>query len=81
MFTRRTDASKVAFVHLVRQLQRWGYPLIDCQVSSEHLKSLGAVEIPRQDFVQQLESLVLQHGQPNPWRLEADSQLLSDILS
>jgi leucyl/phenylalanyl-tRNA--protein transferase len=37
MFTRMTDASKVAFVYLVRQLQAWGFPLIDCQVHTAHL--------------------------------------------
>jgi leucyl/phenylalanyl-tRNA--protein transferase len=50
MFSRRTDASKVAFVHLVRKLQSWEVVLIDCQVRSEHLISLGAIEIPRYDF-------------------------------
>jgi len=37
MFARRSDASKVALVHLVRQLRRWGFPLIDCQMSTSHL--------------------------------------------
>lgn len=50
MFSRRTDASKIAFVHLVLQLKRWGFPLIDCQVRTEHLASLGATEIPRSEF-------------------------------
>ncbi len=52
MFSFRTDASKVAFVHLVKQLQIQGYQVIDCQVSSEHLFSLGAEEIPRSQFSQ-----------------------------
>ncbi|NIR32124.1 MAG: leucyl/phenylalanyl-tRNA--protein transferase [Gammaproteobacteria bacterium] len=47
MFTRVRDASKVALVHLCRQ----GYELIDCQVPSEHLYALGAVNIARQEFV------------------------------
>ncbi len=50
MFSRRTDASKVAFVHLVGQLQTWGYQLIDCQVSNSHLQSLGSTEIDRHSF-------------------------------
>ena len=50
MFSRRTDASKIAFVHLVLQLKRWGFHLIDCQVRTEHLASLGATEIPRSEF-------------------------------
>ena len=50
MFHTQTDASKVAYVHLVRQLAAWGYQMIDCQVSSEHLLSLGAEEISRANF-------------------------------
>lgn len=55
MFSRRSDASKVAFAHLVAQLQSWGYALIDCQVHSGHLESLGAEHIPRREFVALLE--------------------------
>lgn len=51
MFYHQRDASKFAFVHLVHQLQRWGYALIDCQVSSDHLASLGAVDIERTAFL------------------------------
>jgi leucyl/phenylalanyl-tRNA--protein transferase len=54
MFSRRTDASKVAFVHLVRKLQEEGVVLIDCQVTTDHLLSLGAEEIPRRRFVELL---------------------------
>ncbi|WP_150047991.1 leucyl/phenylalanyl-tRNA--protein transferase [Methylomonas rhizoryzae] len=50
MFHRQRDASKVAFVQLVQQLTDWGYRLIDCQVSSGHLLSLGAQAIPRTQF-------------------------------
>lgn len=50
MFSRCRDASKIAFVHLVEQLQSWGYALIDCQVKNPHLLSLGATEIPRSEF-------------------------------
>ena len=51
MFSRRSDASKVAFVHLVERLQTWGYVLIDCQVASSHLASLGAETMPRHRFI------------------------------
>jgi leucyl/phenylalanyl-tRNA--protein transferase len=51
MFSRVSEASKVALCYLVRQLQAWGYGLIDCQVYSDHLASLGAEEIPRDNFV------------------------------
>jgi leucyl/phenylalanyl-tRNA--protein transferase len=54
MFHTMTDASKVAFVTLIEQLDAWGYQLIDCQVHTEHLESLGAVEIDRRDFVELL---------------------------
>ncbi len=50
MFHQKTDASKVAFCCLVQQLSQWGYQLIDCQVHSDHLTSLGAEEINRDKF-------------------------------
>ena len=50
MFSRKTDASKIAFVHLVHQLERWGFRMIDCQVKTPHLVSLGAREITREEF-------------------------------
>ncbi len=55
MFSRKTDASKVAFVHLVRKLQAEGVVLIDSQVTTEHLLSLGAEEIPRKQFIDLLD--------------------------
>jgi leucyl/phenylalanyl-tRNA--protein transferase len=70
MFTRRTDASKVAFVHLVRQLQRWGYAVIDCQVHTTHLESLGAETIPREQFSTLLDQWCPEQGQAAPWTLE-----------
>lgn len=54
MFSRTTDASKVAFVFLVKHLQLWNYRLVDCQVYSGHLASLGAINVPRDDFIQQI---------------------------
>ncbi|HGX92053.1 MAG TPA: leucyl/phenylalanyl-tRNA--protein transferase [Candidatus Tenderia sp.] len=72
MFSREPNASKVAFVHLTSQLQRWHYRAIDCQVSSKHLHSLGAIDIPRADFL----SLLKHHrdlpGRPSPWRFDQD---------
>jgi len=55
MFSRVSDASKVALVHLVNILRAWGYRLIDCQVYSEHLTSLGAEPVSRRQFSQLLE--------------------------
>lgn len=57
MFSRVSNASKVAFIHLVRQLTDWQYELVDCQVYTEHLASLGAFSIPRQQFLEQLDTL------------------------
>lgn len=51
MFSRQTDASKVAFVHLVHWLKDWQYALIDCQVHTPHLASLGARPIARGEFI------------------------------
>ncbi len=65
MFSRRSDASKVAFVHLVEHLQTWGYGLIDCQVASAHLSSLGAETIPRRDFIAILNRYC---DVPSPWK-------------
>jgi leucyl/phenylalanyl-tRNA--protein transferase len=72
MFTRQRDASKVVLVHLARQLERWGFELIDCQMSTPHLASLGAREIPRSDFVQRLKRLVDQPPVASPWALDED---------
>lgn len=69
MFSRATDASKVAFVHLVRQLQRWSYAAIDCQVHSAHLQSLGAENIDRATFIGLLEQWCDKTGHTGPWRL------------
>lgn len=58
MFHRMTDASKVAFIHLVQKLQHKGFGLIDCQMKTPHLASLGAREIPRHEFLQQVSELI-----------------------
>ena len=72
MFSRATDASKVAFVHLVRQLERWGFGLIDCQMRTSHLATLGAREIPRSRFSRELEQLVNYPQVPVPWTFDRD---------
>jgi leucyl/phenylalanyl-tRNA--protein transferase len=71
MFARATDASKVAFVRLVRQLSAWGFTLIDCQLPSAHLFSLGAEEIPRRRFLALLEGALAPPAPPAPWRFDA----------
>lgn len=76
MFSREADASKVAFVHLVRQLERWGFALIDCQLPSAHLFSLGAEEIRRRDFMARLEQALTPPGHRGRWRFDADLVIL-----
>jgi len=72
MFSRRPDASKVALATLVRQLGRWGFELVDCQLSTGHLSSLGGREIPRTEFLRRVARLVGRPGVPAPWVLDAD---------
>ncbi|TWR92362.1 leucyl/phenylalanyl-tRNA--protein transferase [Pseudomonas saxonica] len=54
MFSRADNASKFGFVTLVKHLQAWGFVLIDCQMATRHLESLGARSIPRQQFADYL---------------------------
>ena len=54
MFTRVDDASKVALVRLVKQLEAWNFRLIDCQQFSPHVSRFGAEEIPRSEFIEHL---------------------------
>jgi leucyl/phenylalanyl-tRNA---protein transferase len=70
MFSRLRDGSKVAIAMLVRQLERWGFELIDCQMSTRHLASLGAREIPRAEFVRHVRGFVKRRAVPSPWALE-----------
>jgi leucyl/phenylalanyl-tRNA--protein transferase len=72
MFSRESDASKVGFVHLVKQLERRGCGLIDCQLPSEHLFSLGAEQIRRRDFLARLEKALADPDHTGHWRLDPD---------
>jgi leucyl/phenylalanyl-tRNA---protein transferase len=54
MFSRRSDASKVAFVHLVARLQAGGFALLDTQMVTDHMQQFGAIEIPRRTYRQRL---------------------------
>jgi len=72
MFTRVPDASKIALVHLVRQLERLGFGMIDCQMATAHLARFGAREIPRAGFVRKLGELVNYPRTARKWRLDDD---------
>jgi len=67
MFHFKTDASKVAFATLISQLKQWDYQLVDCQVHTEHLSSLGAHEIDRAEFNQLLKRFCNQPTSPHAW--------------
>jgi leucyl/phenylalanyl-tRNA--protein transferase len=68
MFTRRRDASKIAFVHLVEHLRAADYGLVDCQMHTEHLASLGARTLPRREFSRRLKDLVDYDRPPGRWQ-------------
>jgi leucyl/phenylalanyl-tRNA--protein transferase len=67
MFSRATDASKVALVGLVQALVERGFPLIDCQQRTPLLASMGAREIPRQQFLRRVAALVNYAEAPGTW--------------
>jgi leucyl/phenylalanyl-tRNA--protein transferase len=67
MFSRERDASKVAFKQLVDRSLELGIELIDCQVANPHLSSLGARDLPRQDFVERLARAIPDLTPPVGW--------------
>ncbi len=67
MFAHCSDASKVAFVYLIEHLKATGYDFIDCQVPTPHLKSLGAVEVPREIFLRRLQEATQNSEVHAPW--------------
>jgi len=67
MFHHVTDASKIAFVHLMKYLQRNNFGMMDCQMKTLHLASLGAREIPREEFAHALAKLVNYSDAPGKW--------------
>ncbi len=54
MFAKKSDASKVAFYHLIQRLKKQNFSMVDCQIPTDHLKSLGAIEISRKKFLRKL---------------------------
>lgn len=68
MFSFKTNASKIALVTLAQQLRQWGYPLIDCQVYSEHLSRLGAITMSREFFIKQVQTLCALPDYSGSWQ-------------
>lgn len=75
MFSWRTNASKIALAHLVRFLEQKGFGMIDCQMHTPHLASLGARPIPREQFIARLDELVAPGDPPGPWPREGANLL------
>ena len=78
MFSTCKNASKVALATLACQLQKWGFTAIDCQITSQHLLSMGAEEVSRDKFTQLLNDWCEVAEDPRPWKLDID---LDDIIS
>jgi leucyl/phenylalanyl-tRNA--protein transferase len=70
MFSRHSNASKVALAHLAAQLLRWNFGMIDCQMNTAHLESLGAREVSRAEFRGRLQELVNYPDTDSPWHLD-----------
>lgn len=71
MFSAASNASKIALAHLARQLDRWDFGMIDCQMYTAHLASLGARKIPRAEFIARLQDLI--HCEPiTRWQFDSD---------
>ncbi|WP_028445595.1 leucyl/phenylalanyl-tRNA--protein transferase [Chitinimonas koreensis] len=74
MFALRPDASKLAFVHLVRWLEQAGFGMIDCQMATRHLARFGGRELDRADFLARLRPLVAADAAPGRWRYAAHGE-------
>lgn len=72
MFALAPDASKIAFVASVRQLDAWRIGLIDCQVHTEHLERFGAYEVPRLDYLQMLARALDEPTRRGAWAFDLD---------
>ena len=72
MFSCKTDASKIALAHLTAQLKRWNFGMIDCQMNTPHLATLGAREIPRRQFLIRLQELIHYPDIASTWRFDHD---------
>lgn len=71
MFSHADNASKIALAHLSRQLQRWQFGMIDCQMSTPHLATLGARTLPREDFLARVKELV-NYPYIHAWQFDDD---------
>jgi leucyl/phenylalanyl-tRNA--protein transferase len=80
MFARAPDASKIAFGTLCAQLTKWGFPLIDCQVRTQHLARFGAEDWSRTKFLERLGPVLEMPSRRGEWQLDVDSVQATAIL-
>ncbi len=71
MFARERDASKVALHYLTLRAREWGFSLIDCQIMNEHLRSLGAREMRRAEFLELVRRNQAEPTRQGSWSAEA----------
>ena len=71
MFSLRTDASKVALVSLMRRIEAFGFRFLDCQQHTPHTEKLGAVLVPREQFLTDLSHALEEPTRRGAWALEA----------
>ena len=72
MFARKSNASKAGFISLIKSLEYWNFDLIDCQVYTKHLASLGAKEISRKAFMSRLALSMENKSKTGQWELPLD---------
>jgi len=76
MFSFETNASKIALAYLVMHLDHWGFPLLDCQLPSAHLSSLGAEPLDRNEYIRLMKPLCLQETFAD-WKLDDSLDITS----
>jgi len=80
MFSYSPNASKVALTGLCHRLHQWGYPLLDAQLSSAHLLSMGGFEMPRPEFCRQVLALTQENGMRGSWREHFPSTMVKELV-
>ncbi len=72
MFSRQNNGSKIALAYLVAQLKKWDFGFIDSQVYSEHMGSLGVINIPRKEFIKRLNIETSKPTRMGPWKFSVE---------
>jgi leucyl/phenylalanyl-tRNA--protein transferase len=67
MFSAKSNASKVGFIYFAQALTQWGFKWIDCQIMNPHLKSMGAKDVPRKEFLDLLQTALKNETRRGPW--------------